>query len=142
MKYLSSYNNLIGIFLIFNIHAAFSQEEFNEVKAKIEIEKVEDVLSVTGMVENLKSEFKNISFELAVQKKNTSNTNSAINKQSGRFTLEPLNKISLSSTKININKDEQIIISLFIYNEKDILIGKDRVVVESEKKKMILKSGV
>lgn len=135
MKYLSSYNNLIGIFLIFNIHTAFSQEEFNEVKAKIEIEKVEDVLSVTGMVENLKSEFKNISFELAVQKKNTSNTNSAINKQSGRFTLEPLNKISLSSTKININKDEQIIISLFIYNEKDILIGKDRVVVESEKKR-------
>ena len=142
MKYLSSYNNFIGVLLVFNIHAAFSQEEVNEVKAKIEIEKVEDILSVTGMVENLKSEFKNISFELAVQKKSTLNTNSAINKQSGRFTLEPLNKISLSSTKININKDEKIIISLFIYNEKDNLIGKDRVVIEGEKKKMILKSGV
>lgn len=137
MKYLPSYSSYIGIFLFFNIHAAFSQEEYKEVKANIDIERGEDVLSITGMVENLKSEYKNISFELAVQKKNTSNTNSAINKQSGRFTLEPLTKISLSSTKININKDEQIIISLFIYNEKDSLIGKDRVVVEDVKKKII-----
>ncbi|CAM2956919.1 hypothetical protein [Flavobacterium frigoris] len=136
MKYLLS-SSCIGIFLIFNIQAAFSQEEYKEVTAKIEVEKVEDALSITGMVENLKSEYKNISFELAVQKKNTSNTNSAINKQSGRFTLEPLKKISLSSTKINVSKEDQIIISLFIYNEKDILIGKDRIVVENEKKKII-----
>jgi hypothetical protein len=115
--------------LIFNIQAVFSQVAYNEVKAKIDIETTEDVLSINGTVENLKSEYKNISFKLAVIKKNRAETNKSSNAQDGRVTLEPLQKVSLSKTQINATKKDQITIVLFIYDEKDNVIGKDKVVI-------------
>lgn len=125
----SVFLNSSCIILIFNIHTAFSQVVYNEVKAKIDVENVEDVLSITGTVENLKSEYKNISFKLAVIKKNKSETNKSSNAQDGRVTLEPLQKVSLSKTQINATKKDQVTIVLFIYDEKDVVIGKDKVVI-------------
>lgn len=132
MKYLTSY--CVCIIFIFNIQVAFSQTEFKEVKAKIEIEQVEDVLSIVAMVENLKSEYKNISFILYVSKTNKTNTNKANNSQDGRATLEPLQKTSLSSTRINIDKTDQIMIALFIYDENNVVIGKDKIMIGGEQK--------
>lgn len=117
------------IILMLSIQTVFSQVVYTEVKAKIDIENVEDVLSITGTVENLKSEFKNISFKLAVIKTNKSGSNKANNAQDGRVTLEPLQKVTLSTTQINATKDDQITIVLFIYDEKDAVIGKDKIVI-------------
>jgi len=125
----SVFLNSSFLVLIFNIQAVFSQVAYNEVKAKIDIETTEDVLSINGTVENLKSEYKNISFKLAVIKKNRAETNKSSNAQDGRVTLEPLQKVSLSKTQINATKKDQITIVLFIYDEKDNVIGKDKVVI-------------
>jgi hypothetical protein len=120
------------LILIFNIHTAFSQVVYKDVKAKIDVETVEDVLSITGTVENLKSEYKNIFFKLAVIKKNKAETNKSSNAQDGRVTLEPLQKVSLSKTQINATKNDQVTIVLFIYDEKDAVIGKDKVVIGNQ----------
>jgi hypothetical protein len=117
------------IVLMLNIQAVFSQIVYKEVKAKIDVENVEGVLSITGTVENLKSEYKNISFKLAVIKKNKSDTNKSNNAQDGRVILEPLQKVLLSKTQINITKNDQVTIVLFIYDEKEAVIGKDKVVI-------------
>ena len=118
-----------------------SQTVYKEVKAKIEVEEVENILSVTGTAENLKAVYKNISFKLSVFKKNKSNDNKSSNMQDGRITLEPINKVILSKTQINRGKDDQIIVLLLIYDENNVIIGKDRVVFgqEEEPKVSVLK---
>jgi hypothetical protein len=127
---LASLNRVCIILLALNAQVVFSQD----VKAKIDVEKVENVLFITGTVENLKSVYKNISFNLVVIKKNKSETNKSNNAQDGRVTLEPLQKVSLSKTQINANKDDQINIVLFIYDENNNVIGKDKVVMGDDVK--------
>lgn len=105
----------------------YSQAVYKEVKAKIEVEKVENMLSVKGTVENLKSEYKSISYKLTVFKKNKSNSNSSKNSQDGRIILDPQQKVVLSKTQINESKDDQIILLLIIYDENNAIIGKDRI---------------
>lgn len=123
---------------LLSIQVVSSQVVYKEVKAKIDIEKIENMLSVAGTVENLKSEFKNISFKLSVFKKNKSNSNNSNNAQDGRITLEPIQKVTLSKTQITVNKEDQIIILLLIYDENNTIIGKDRVVIggDEEESKM------
>ena len=61
--------------------------------------------------------------------------------QDGRMTLEPINKVILSKTQINRGKDDQIIVLLLIYDEDNVIIGKDRIVFgqEEEPKVSVLK---
>jgi hypothetical protein len=98
-------------------------------------------LSITGTAENLKAVYKNISFKLSVFKKNKLNDNKSSNMQDGRMTLEPINKVILSKTQINRGKDDQIIVLLLIYDEDNVIIGKDRIVFgqEEEPKVSVLK---
>lgn len=119
---------LAFILLFANMQTISSQTVYKEVKAKIEVEEVENILSVTGTAENLKAVYKNISFKLSVFKKNKSNDNKSSNMQDGRMTLEPINKVILSKTQINKGKDDQIIVLLLIYDENNLIIGKDRIV--------------
>ena len=101
------------IVILLNVQIVFSQVVYKDVKAKIDVEKVEDILSVTGTVENLKSEFKNISFKLAVLKKNKSKSNKSNNAQDGRVTLRTLAKSYLFlKHKLIASKDDQIIICI------------------------------
>lgn len=127
-------SSVILIFTTFltNTQIALSQVEYREVKAKIEIEKIENMLSVTGTVENLKPGFKNISFKLSVFKTNKTNSNSSKNAQDGRITLEPIQKVTLSKTLVNVDKDDRIILLLLIYDENNAIIGKDRIVIGDE----------
>ena len=60
----------ICLLVFFSLQKMYSQAVYKEVKAKIEVEKVENMLSVRGTVENLKSEYKSISYKLTVFKKN------------------------------------------------------------------------
>ncbi|WP_316633116.1 CsgE family curli-type amyloid fiber assembly protein [uncultured Flavobacterium sp.] len=122
---LASLNKICIILLVLNSRIVFSQD----VKAKIDVEKVENVLFIAGTAENLKSVYKNISFNLVVLKKNKSDTNKSNSTQDGRVTLEPLQKVSLSKTQINVSKDDQITIVLFIYDENNTVIGKDKVII-------------
>ncbi|RKS95637.1 Curli assembly protein CsgE [Flavobacterium limicola] len=123
---------IVVLLFYFNIQLLTAQVVYKEVKAKIDIEEIENTLSVAGTVENLKSEFKNISFKLSVFKKNKSNSNKSSNAQDGRVTLEPIQKITLSKTQINKSAEDQIIILLLIYDEDNKIIGKDRVVFGEE----------
>lgn len=130
-------------FILFfaNMQTISSQTVYKEVKAKIEVEEIENILSITGTAENLKAVYKNISFKLSVFKKNKLNDNKSSNMQDGRMTLEPINKVILSKTQINRGKDDQIIVLLLIYDEGNVIIGKDRIVFgqEEEPKVSVLK---
>nr|WP_314836235.1 CsgE family curli-type amyloid fiber assembly protein [uncultured Flavobacterium sp.] len=132
---------LAFILLFANMQTISSQTVYKEVKAKIEVEEIENILSITGTAENLKAVYKNISFKLSVFKKNKLNDNKSSNMQDGRMTLEPINKVILSKTQINRGKDDQIIVLLLIYDENNVIIGKDRVVFgqEEEPKVSVLK---
>ena len=132
---------LAFILLFANMQTISSQTVYKEVKAKIEVEEIENILSITGTAENLKAVYKNISFKLSVFKKNKSNDNKSSNMQDGRMTLEPINKVILSKTQINRGKDDQIIVLLLIYDEDNVIIGKDRIVFgqEEEPKVSVLK---
>ncbi len=132
---------LAFILLFANMQTISSQTVYKEVKAKIEVEEIENILSITGTAENLKAVYKNISFKLSVFKKNKLNDNKSSNMQDGRMTLEPINKVILSKTQINRGKDDQIIVLLLIYDENNVIIGKDRIVFgqEEEPKVSVLK---
>lgn len=132
---------LAFILLFPNMQTISSQTVYKEVKAKIEVEEIENILSITGTAENLKAVYKNISFKLSVFKKNKLNDNKSSNMQDGRMTLEPINKVILSKTQINRGKDDQIIVLLLIYDEDNMIIGKDRIVFgqEEEPKVSVLK---
>jgi hypothetical protein len=114
-------------FVFFSLQIMYSQAVYKEVKAKIEVEKVENILSIRGTVENLKAEYKSISYKLTVFKKNKSNSNSSKNAQDGRVILDPQQKVTLSKTQVNEGKDDQIILLLIIYDENNVIIGKDRI---------------
>ena len=128
---------IIGVLLLLHIESTYSQVVYKEVKAKIDIENIENSLSIKGTVENLNSVYKNIFFKLSVFKKNIKNTNKSDNAQDGRVALEPLQKVILSKTQINITSDDRIIILLLIYDENNEIIGKDRIVIgEKEEQKI------
>jgi hypothetical protein len=142
-KYL---NILIIVFTVFFSELGFSQVVYKEVKAKIEVKEIENLLAITGTVENLKSEFKNISYKLTVFKKNKQNSNKSNNAQDGRVTLEPIQKVELSKTQVNFTKEDEVIILLLIYDEHNAIIGKDRIVfgeeTESDAGKSAPKDGI
>ncbi|WP_157509919.1 CsgE family curli-type amyloid fiber assembly protein [Flavobacterium denitrificans] len=124
---------IVASFCIFFSENGFSQAEYNkEVKAKIEVKEIENLLFITGTAENLKSEFKNISYKLSVFKKNKLNSNKSTNAQDGRVTLEPIQRVELSKTQINYTKQDEVIVMLLIYDEKNAIIGKDRIVFNEE----------
>ncbi|TDP01510.1 CsgE family curli-type amyloid fiber assembly protein [Flavobacterium sp. 245] len=125
-------NIIVAVFLLFFSENGFSQAVYKEVKAKIEVKEIENMLFITGTVENLKSEFKNISYKLSVFKKNKSNSNKSTNAQDGRATLEPLQRIELSKTQVNYTKQDEVIVMLLIYDESNAIIGKDRIVFNEE----------
>lgn len=117
----------VFLFLLFYCQWNYSQVIYKEVKAKIEVEKIENILNIKGTVENLKSEYKSIAFKLTVFKKNKFNSNNSKNSQDGRIILDPQQKVILSKTQINESKDDQIILLLIIYDENNVIIGKDRI---------------
>lgn len=139
-------NIVVAAFFIFFSENGFAQAVYKEVKAKIEVKEIENLLFITGTVENLKSEFKNISYKLSVFKKNKANSNKSTNAQDGRVTLEPIQKVELSKTQVNYTKTDEVIIMLLIYDESNTIIGKDRIVfgeeIESDAGKSIPVDGI
>lgn len=111
-----------------------------EVKAKIELSYFEEMVSVTGTAENLDDGMKNLSYTLSVIKKNNQSSNTSNNSQNGEFTLNPNEKKTLSTTQINQSIEDEIIILLLIYNDNDVMVGKDRIIVEVKKSEVLKKN--
>lgn len=124
------------LFLLFFPLLSYSQITNTIVKAKIEIEEIEGNIKITGTAENLSDIVQSLSYQLSVIKNNNARGNQSNNTQEGFFTLNTTENKNLSTAQVNVGSGDEIIILLLFYNESKELIGKDRVVLGGEKKKM------
>ncbi|MBQ0909903.1 hypothetical protein KBJ98_14415 [Flavobacterium sp. F-328] len=127
--------NFFLFFFIF-LNGINAQVIQDEIKAKIEIKDVEGNTIITGTAENISDILKSASYKLTVIKKNNINNNQTNNAQEGMFTLNRGEFKKLSSTEINIDNGDEVIVMLLFYDEKKQIISKDRVVLGEQKKKM------
>jgi hypothetical protein len=128
--------NFFLFFFIF-LHGSYGQVTQDEIKAKIEIKYVEGNTILTGTAENTSDILKSASYKLTVIKKNSISNNQTNNAQEGMFTLNSGEFKKLSSTQINIESGDEIIVMLVFFDERKQIISKDRVVLGEQKKKMI-----
>lgn len=115
--------------------AAYSQLTNSQVKAKIHLEEIEGNVKITGTAENLTDIVQSLSYKLSVIRKNKINSNQSNNAQEGLFSLDPNETKKLSTTQVNVSKDDEIIVMLLFYDSDKKLVGKDRIVIGEEKKK-------
>jgi len=115
----------------------FGQVPQDKLKAKIEIEKVENSIKITGTAENLTDVIRSAAYRLSVIKNNDKSNNQSNNEQVGVFTLQPNEIQKLSTSQINLNADDEVIVLLLFYDEDKQIVAKDRVVLGEEKKKIM-----
>lgn len=126
----------LGVIVLLVSSLSYSQISNTVVKAKIETEEIEGSIKITGTAENLSEIVQSLSYKLSVIKKNNINNNQSNNAQEGLFSLEPSENKKLSVTQVNVGKDDEVIVLLLFYDENKQLIGKDRIVLGTEKKKV------
>ncbi|MBS7231008.1 hypothetical protein KHA90_08225 [Flavobacterium psychroterrae] len=114
----------------------YGQVPQDKIKAKLEVEKIEGNVKITGTAENLTDVIRSASYRMSVIKNNNKSNNQSNNDQVGVFTLQPNEFQKLSTSQINLSEDDEVIILLLFYDEDKQIIGKDRVVLGEEKKKM------
>ena len=114
---------------------SYAQTTNTVVKAKIDIENLDGIIKVTGTAENLSDIVQSFSYKLSVIKKNNLNNNHSDNIQEGFFSLNPSENKNLSTSQVNLNTGDEVIVLLLFYNENKQLIGKDRVVLGEQKKR-------
>lgn len=119
---------LFLIMFLFSVQG-FSQIYNTEVEAKIITEKSNDLLKITGSAYNKTEISQSLRYVLSVIRTNPENSNSSKNDQSGRIVLETGEQKNLSTTTININEQDRVILLLLIYNIDDQIIGQDRIVI-------------
>lgn len=122
---------LLSLVLFTNL--ANSQSYNTEVAGKINMEQNADLIKITGSAYNKTQFSKSLRYVMSVIKNDSVDSNSSKNDQSSRFVLDPAQKTNLSVTTINANDKNRIIILLLIYDEKDKLLGMDRVVLNGTK---------
>ncbi|SHN73829.1 hypothetical protein SAMN05444395_10836 [Flavobacterium fryxellicola] len=130
MKFLSF------LILVLLSEMSYSQTTNTVVIAKIEVEQSERNIKITGTAENLSDIVQSLSYKLSVIKKNKSNNNLSNNIQEGLFSLNPSENKNLSTSTVNLGTEDEVVVLLLFYNENKQLIGKDRVVLGDEKKKI------
>ncbi len=118
---------LICFVLISNM--VFSQIYNTEVEANINMENNGDMYQITGSAVNKTASNQSLRYVLSVIKNGPNNSNTSKNDQSGRFILEIGQKKNLSTTTINADDKDRVIILLLIYDEVDKPLGMDRVVI-------------
>ncbi len=120
---------LLILAIVFFNNLAYSQVYNTNVEAKINLQSQGEVIQITGSALNKTSYNQSLRYVLSVIKNNSNNGNQSKNDQSGRFVLEFGEKKNLSTTVINTNEKDRIIILLLVYDEKDSLLGMDRIVI-------------
>ena len=124
----------VMIYVLFTTQSQ-SQTMNTVVKAKLVTEKTDNTIKITGTAENISDIVQSLSYKLSVIKKNTATDNQSNNVQEGFFSLNPSENKNLSTTEINLATQDEVIVLLLFYNENKQLIGKDRVELNTEKKK-------
>lgn len=124
------------LFFFISLTGINAQVVQDEIIAKIEIKDVEGNTIITGTAENISDILKSATYKLTVIKKNSSNNNQTNNAQEGMVILNPGEFKKLSSTQINIENGDDIIVLLVFFDENKQIISKDRVVLGEQKKKM------
>jgi hypothetical protein len=128
------YRHIIFSFLFFTA-ILYGQVPQDKIKAKLEIEKVEGNVKITGTAENLTEVIRSAAYKMSVIKNNSKSNNQSNNDQVGVFTLQPNERQKLSTSQINLSEDDEVIVLLLFYDEDKQIIAKDRVVLGEEKKK-------
>jgi len=134
MRFLNRHITLL--MLLFTL-VFYGQVPQDKIKAKLEIEKVEGNVKITGTAENLTDVIRSAAYRLSVIKNNNKSNNQSNNDQVGIFTLQPNEIQKLSTSQINLLEDDEVVVLLLFYDENKQIISKDRVVLGEEKKKMI-----
>ncbi|MBF4484006.1 hypothetical protein [Flavobacterium sp. CSZ] len=129
------YRHITFLFLVFTA-TVYAQVPQDKIKAKLEIEKVEGNVKITGTAENLTDVIRGAAYRMSVIKNNNKSNNQSNNDQVGVFTLQPNEKQKLSTSQINLSEDDEVVVLLLFYDEDKQIIAKDRVVLGEEKKKM------
>ncbi|WP_427872714.1 curli-like amyloid fiber formation chaperone CsgH [Flavobacterium sp. MMS24-S5] len=127
-------NRHITIFLMLFAVLAYGQVPQDKIKAKIEIEKVENSVKITGTAENLTDVIRSAAYRLSVIKNNDKSNNQSNNEQVGVFTLQPNEIQKLSTSQINLATDDEVIVLLLFYDEDKQIVAKDRVVLGEKKR--------
>ena len=129
-------NRHITIIFLFFTAMFYGQVPQDKIKAKLEIEKIEGNVKITGTAENLTDVIRSAAYRLSVIKKNNKNNNQSNNDQVGVFTLQPNELQKLSTSQVNLLEDDEVVVLLLFYDEDKQIIAKDRVVLGEEKKKI------
>lgn len=107
----------------------FSQNE--TVKAKLESKNIEGVLLIDALVQNGTAIYQPLSYTmLSVRKTGSGNTSSS--KQSGKFSLNPNESKIVTQSSVNFNPKDALKVYLFINDEKNKLISKDSININTE----------
>lgn len=128
---------LILLFTAFTAIPIFSQES---VRAKIVAKVADNLIDAKAVAQNNEGTIKDDYSYLLFSLKKGEQGNYSRNSQSGQFSLEPNEEKELASLKINIQKDEECKIFLFIRKD-DALISKDSIIIysaEKEKKNVVI----
>lgn len=119
--------HLLFLAILFSFQG-YTQIYNKDVEAKILVEEKNEMLQVTGTAFNKTEIDQSLRYVLSVIRTNPQNSNRSKNDQSGRIVLKPAEQKILSTTTININNEDRVILLLLIYNIDDKIIGQDRIV--------------
>lgn len=125
--------NYIVIVFVLMVTNGLAQTYNTDVEAKIFTQIENEQIRIIGTALNKTEINQSLRYVLSVIKNNPTNSNRSKNDQSGRFVLESGQKSELSSTTINKETKDRIIILLLIYDTEDVIIGKDRIVFNDSK---------
>ncbi len=127
-------------FLIFFANSGVAQIYNTEIAAEIILDRNTEFMEVSGSAYNKTRISRSLNYILNVYKTNNSG-NVSNNEQSGRFVLQSGEKKRLSTTTINIDDGNKVIILLRVYDLDNNLLGKDRIVLndDSGDEKIVLK---
>jgi hypothetical protein len=134
-------NNLsLILILVYSLSSCFTiNSQISEyVKGKINVVKQDNFVVLKAQVENEELLFKNDLFYNLVALKKGSSGNYSSNNESGEFSLDPNESKNLSTIRLNIEKNEQIQVYLFI-KHKDVLVSRDSVLIMPTEQKKIEK---
>ncbi|MDX1830268.1 MAG: CsgE family curli-type amyloid fiber assembly protein [Lutibacter sp.] len=124
---------LFFVIVIGSFNNSFSQQEENGVKAKIVAKSIDNLVDIKAVALNEDLTFKDEYTYLLFSLKKGAEGNYSKNTQSGVFSLEANEQKILSSLKINLQKDQEIKVYLFIRKNGE-LISKDSVIYTTAEK--------
>ncbi len=119
------------LLLLLPIFLKAQETDKQTVEANIEINQQENIYTLEPTIQNHTNLFFEYNYLLLV-KKTDQNNNLSVNKQGGKFTLEPGEIKKLSTTQINQSENQNIKAILYIRDENENkLIAKDSVEIKT-----------